>query len=307
MAAFGAGADELLKISSKLPFTDFEEFTTGLITNVTQALNESNRAQITEYINLIDAVGGTLAEYTQKTIGNLDDAARDYLNNAILPAYGADDDSKVLEPAEITANTEEVNLVADAGKKAELAGVFDGLTIPGANNTQQTWAQATANDTILPQDLLAFGKLQVQRSVGRSYAELKSLVQLGMLRLLPKSLRVKASFLFEATSTDSLTTKTSQYQSEADLKTLNWGLNGSASYKQEKQAKLLKQSFAAAISGNVSSSKSQTKFSVATIDTKSTSNLEAKIQISASVDLEMVADYFPALPVSSTAPPALPA
>lgn len=308
MPGFGTAADKLLDVASHLPYTDFVDFTTGLVTNVTQALNESNRAQLTEYVHLIDGIGGSLGEFVQKTIGDLDDAARDYLNTAILPAYADDDDSKVLDAQEVTDNTKPIVLAHDAGKKATLAQVFDGLTIADDSGAQQTFAQITAQDSILPKQFIAFARQVLQRSAEVSYKELKALVQLGMQRVVAKTLKIKTSVLFDAKSTDNLTTKVSQYQSDAESNSLNWGLNGSASYKQDKQAKLLKQSFAAAISGGISSSKSSTKFQVSTIDTKSTSNLEANIQISGSVELEFFTDYFPALPLNaSSGTPALPA
>lgn len=300
MPDFGSAADKALQVASSLPFTDFVDFTTGLVRNVTQALHESNREQLSEYVKLVDAVAGTLAEFETKTFGDLDTAARDYLNNAILPIYAGDQDSKVLEAAEVT-NNEDVALVSDPDKRKTLTAIFDGITVP-VNGVEEKFDVHVIADKIAPQALLNFAKAELRRTANQSYAELKALVQMGIMRIFPERVVLRTTLLYEAVSTDTASTTTSTVESEYENRSLNWGVNGSANFRRNAVSKLVRSAFGAAITGGVSSSRSSTKFKVATVDTKNTSNLETKIQITGLVEITMKTDYFPQLPAAAALP-----
>lgn len=306
MPEFGSAADKALQVSSQLPFTDFVDFTTGLVRNVIEALHDANREQLTDYIKLVDSIAGTLEEFETKTFGNLDEAAREYLNNVVLPVYGANDDSRLLEAPEVTANTEQVVLLDDAEKRKTLSAIFAGIEIKDANGALKPFDSfVTADHKILPKDLVAFAREELHRTAKRSYSELKALVQMGIMRLYPEYALIRTTLLFEAESKDTSETTTSSRQTEYENAALSWGVNGSASYNQSKTAKLVRSSFAAAISGGISSSKSKTKYRVATVDTKNTSSLETKTQITGFVEVKLRTDFFPQFPQPAT--PALPA
>lgn len=297
MPEFGSAADKARQIAASLPYTDFVDFTTGLVRNVIQALHDTNREQLTDYAKLVDSVAGTLAEFESKMFPNMDEAAREFLNNVVLPAYGGDDDAKLLEVGEV-ATGELVLISADADKRAALAAIFDGITIaPAGSSTAQPILQhIDSANSITPRVLIDFAKAELRRTAKKSFSELQALVKLGVMRLYPEYALIRTTLLFEAQSSDSSTTTTSTRQTEYESRALNWGVNGSASYSQNKVAKLVRSSFAAAISGGISSSRSNTTFRVATVDTKNASNLDTKTQITGFVEVKMRADFWPQAP-----------
>lgn len=297
MPEVGAAADKLIETASKVPFNDFVDFTTGLVRNVTQAVNESNREQLAGYVSLVDAIAGTLEQFQQKAIGDVDAAARDYLNTVILPAYGDTNSTHLKDHG-----TDSIGFDADPAKHKELVAVFAGLQTSGDDPKE-----IKSDTTSLAQtDLIELATLELKRSAAHSYGELKALVQMGMQRIVAKTIKIKTTLLFEATSNDTASTSSTSTSVSQESRALNWGLSGSASFSQTKKSPVMSQSFAAAISGGVSSSKSSTNFRVSTVDSRSTSSLETKIQITGSVELEFFTDYFPAMP-QTPAVPALPA
>ncbi|HEY0140518.1 MAG TPA: hypothetical protein VGF48_06460 [Thermoanaerobaculia bacterium] len=303
MPEFGSAAEKARQIASTLPFTDFVDFTTGLVRNVIQALHDTNREQLTDYITLVDSVAGTLAEFESKTFPNMDEAAREFLNNAVLPSYAGDADSKVLELGEVTTG-EAVVLASAADKRAALATLFAGIEVnlAGTSTPKPILDHVDTAHKIAPAVLLDFAKAELRRTVKKSYAELQALVKLGIMRLYPEYALIRTTLLFEAESTDTSTTTTSTRESEYENRALNWGVNGSASYSQNKISKLVRSSFAAAISGGISSSRTNTKFKVATVDTKNSSNLETKTQITGFVEVKMRADFWPQAPQQNALP-----
>jgi hypothetical protein len=300
------------------PFQSFVDFTTGLIHGVFETLVDTATEQMRAYVDLVTAVSGTLKDYQDKTLGDADAASVKYLNEFVVPEFVSNPPATPLDATGWKA-TGSMEIVRT--KVESLIKIYDGVTIDGAtissprkvltdglSNEEST---STAAITITRKDLFDFTKALLLRGVSRSFDELKALLQMGLMRVVPKQGFVETALMFDVTATD--TSEQSSTQTDVDTASHFQSFNVNASLFGSRTTntrsflglRAIGSSIAGSISGGYGSGSSSSHYGVKVVNDKSTSVTNVETNITGRVHIDFITDYFPLLPL--TPPPVQPA
>src|SRR5947199_2466465 len=116
---------------------EFVDFTSDLVRNVFKTMIDSSIEQFEAYADLVAKVSGTVAEYEYKSLGgDTGAAALKYINEVVLPAFGAVASSNPVNPTLNAAPSSTpsnltftpATISFDPNKLADLDGSFANIT-----------------------------------------------------------------------------------------------------------------------------------------------------------------------------------
>jgi hypothetical protein len=325
-SATGRALDAAVQGSAVL--TTFVDFTSDLVRNVFETLITSSMEQLTAYADLVSQVSGSLANYEDRTLGDINVASLKYMNEVVLPRFGDMTSSQYVLSANQTydiftsGNNTIATISLDATKLTDFNALFAGVTAtltpvaPPANppttpadvaidgfdpaditNTLKIIDQSVTPPVIKTQYLFAFSKAILKRDVKKSYDLLVTILKLGMQKIVVTDgeIHTKLTFHVDAADTDETTSSQSQVdtsvQSTSFVKNRAFGGGSSASGKLGKF--LLSASFSGGASSTKAGASSQSTVRVNVANEKHTAQTSIAIDILGEVTVKFRSDFFP--------------
>ena len=296
------------------PFMNFVDFTTGLIHGVFQTLVDTTTEQMRAYVDLVTAVSGTLKDYQDKTLGDADAASVKYLNEFVVPEFVLNPPATALTAAEWQATTTPA-LTINRDKIQSLLKIYDGVLVDQKALPEPLQGEelATGNITIATADIYKYTKALLLRGVSRSFEELKVLLQMGLMKVVPNKGFIETALTFDVKATDTSEHTSTSTDIETASRYRNFNVNASMSGSRTTNTrsflglKTVASSISASITGGYASGSNSSEYRVHVVNEKSTAVTNVETNITGRVRIDFTTDYFPLLPPAPPAQAALPA
>jgi hypothetical protein len=320
-----SAAGRALELISATNLNKFVDFTSGLVREVFKTLISSTLEQLDAYAELVATVSGTLQQYEEKAVGDVDAAAVDYLNKVVLPSF---EPAGTSPPQQILATSQAATLISlDSAKKNDLIAFFGGVTAqvvtvptPGPTPTPVVGDLDTfdrllvENTTATPPtlqisvgNLKSFAAARLRRDLKLSYEKLVAILKLGMQKIVVTEGRINTALTFHVTSQDADERTASDTQVNASTRAFNWALGGgmwgTRSLSGTIQSFVLSRNSIFSFSGSVGGSNSNTSTQVSVVNEKSTATTTLAFDITGSLELKFRSDFFPSFDPTTVAPP----
>jgi hypothetical protein len=295
------------------PLMNFVDFTTGLIHGVFQTLVDATTEQMRAYVDLVGAVSGTLKDYQDKTLGDADTAAVKYLNEFVVPEFVLNPPATPLTATEWQA-TATPALTINRDKVPSLLKIYDGVLVDQKALPEPLHGEdvTTGDVTIATADIYKYTKTLLLRGVSRSFDELRVLLQMGLMKVVPDKGFIETALMFDVKTTDTSDQSTTQTDVQTASRYRAFNVNASSSYSSTKNTrsffglKAMASSLTASISGGYASGSSSSEYRVRVVNDKSSSVTNVETNITGRVRIDFKTDYFPLMPPPPAPPPALP-
>ena len=297
-----SAAARALELISATNLNKFVDFTSGLVREVFKTLVSSTLEQLDAYAELVATVSGTLEQYEEKAVGDVDLAAVDYLNKVILPSF----EPSGTTPQQIQASTTDTALISfDPAKKNDLIAFFSGVVakvknvpspaptptpVVGDDDTfDRLLAEAGTSLQMSVGNLKSFAAARLRRDLKLSYEKLVAILKLGMQKIVVTEGRINTALTFHVTSLDADEGTSSQTNVETSSRASNWALGGGMWGTRSLSGTV--RGFV--LSGSAGGSKTNTSTQVSVVNEKSTATTTLAFDITGSLELKFRSDFFP--------------